>query len=202
MTTQRINRGTQRVALAFSLSEMLIALGVMGLIALFAVPKVLQRGAGNAHKAALKQTLSQLEAVAREAAAEGTLNTTGQSVYTLIMSALPLTSSCTNAVAGSCWSSAAQADADFQQGGLITPTGLQVAGLSTTVVAETFDGVVLDANGPKGENSDGTDILKLGVCVAYAGCSASAPTGYPAKRGDVFPLSGAANLALYDSLKR
>jgi type II secretory pathway pseudopilin PulG len=193
---------TRHACSAFTLQEGLIVLGILGLLMTFLIPKLLDSNRDATYKSQLKDVLSKLEATTTQATAEGILNVGTNTVYTVVTSSLPATKVCTDAAAGGCWTSTAQGTADYQQGGLQLASGAQVSGLNTALVVATHDLLIVDADGAKGANTVGSDMLQLGICVAVAGCSATAPAGYPARQGDVFPVTGAANVALYDSLKK
>jgi prepilin-type N-terminal cleavage/methylation domain-containing protein len=88
-------------ARGFTLSELLVSLSVLGLIAAFAIPSILAGVANNSKKALLKEAFNFISNGIREGVDMGQLRTTNDLTY--FQSKLNATKVCTNATAQGCW---------------------------------------------------------------------------------------------------
>ena len=185
-----------------SLTEALIALGVLALVLAVALPKLITSNQDAGMKANLKTALTKVEASTTQAAAQGELNRGSHTVYSVVTEGASVQQACPDALANGCWSDPALSGAEYAQGGATWASGAQATGLATALVAGTHDLIALDGDGPRGSQTVGQDRLQLAVCVSPDGCTGVAPAGYAARYGEVFPVAGADNTALFDSLRR
>lgn len=186
----------------FSTAELLVVLAVLGVIAAFTIPKVLNSNAPG-HKAALKQTYTSLSSVLREGVQNGAINK--DTIASYFKQKLNYTKFCSNGNSQGCWPTATMGDPgrDYENAYLFS-NGVHLGGFNPSA-PNSPETITLDANGPAGPNQLGIDQLRLSLCFGPSNCSSGgerfAP-GYANEPGDIGPRhdSGAENIALFDSL--
>jgi type II secretory pathway pseudopilin PulG len=195
---------------AFSLTELVITMGVLGLLSLSMIP-IIQNANGGQRKndAVIKSTLAELEA------AVGTAVLRGQqrNAFSLARDALKPVRTCAgDSSAQGCWNSAIQGAGNLSspltfewgvqvertQGGFVLKSGASLVGVGNVDVPE--DGWLLDANGIEGPNRNGADQFWFYICLS-ATCGAVPGYGNPTA-GSIRPynIGDAPSVALYDRL--
>jgi prepilin-type N-terminal cleavage/methylation domain-containing protein len=158
----------------FTLSELLIALGLLGLISVFTVPKVLQSSQQSAIRANLKEAM----AAFNEATFQGVLNGRIRSGYnaSYVLGQLNAAKLCpTQANSQGCYTvvPTGSTSTEYNEKGIVLPSGAVIVGLTDTTGDDSF---WIDGNGESAPNVVGEDILYLSVCYA-SGCSFAASAG-------------------------
>ncbi|MDX2085905.1 MAG: prepilin-type N-terminal cleavage/methylation domain-containing protein [Candidatus Melainabacteria bacterium] len=186
----------------FSTAELLVVLAVLGVIAAFTIPKVLNSNAPG-HKAALKQTLSTVANILQEGVSSGTLTAGNFGSY--FQQRLNYVKFCNNGNTDGCWPAGTMGSAgNGNENAYIFANGVVLGGLNPSPLSNP-ESFTLDANGEGGPNQQGVDQLRVALCYGPSNCSAGADrfaTGYANEPGNLGPRndSTAANLALFDSL--
>ena len=172
------------VSKGFTLSELLISLVILGVIAAFAIPKVLVSQQSQQEKAVFKETIATLSEVYYEGSRTQTIpqNVSNQcDDYTYLTSRINALKLCNTASdAQGCWDDSTQGNnyggGEVNEPGFVLPNGADVVGLNTWDC--TFGAFVIDWNGPAGPNVEGQDQLYLMRC-DYAPCFGGAPSLQP-----------------------
>lgn len=159
---------------AYTLAEVLIALVLLGVVAAFTIPKILQVNNLQRQKAVMKETVFAIGRVFYEGILTGQLTEATSSSY--FLSRLNNTTSCdTSASAQGCWDNAKQgnpAHGEHNEPGYISATGAQVVGVNNFHLAQTgwpsnyglLNAFIVDWNGPSGPNKVGDDQLYIIYC--------------------------------------
>lgn len=145
---------------AFTLSELLIALAILGLIATFTIPKVLQNVEANQKKAVFKECYASLSQVLQQG-----LNQRPQYIDTYILNNLSGIKTCPVSANGQGCYANVDLSLGTQQPGIVLANGAVLWGfLPTRTIAHGAGGIVIDWNGDSGANTRGDDILVLSSC--------------------------------------
>lgn len=160
----------------FTLAELLISLAILGVIATFTIPKVLNAQQDSKRKAVLRETLASLEAVMHDGLLTGQFSQQHNGDY--ILSHLNAVKVCdTDAEAQGCWTQSSPHSSENNEPGLIMHNGVDVAGLNNWT-ADAWNIVILDWNGADPPNVEGQDQLVLLMCEDPTGsCGANNRTG-------------------------
>ncbi|MCE3236175.1 MAG: hypothetical protein K0Q50_2355 [Vampirovibrio sp.] len=152
----------------FSLAELLISLAVLGVITVFAIPKVLSAQQDQRCRAVAKEAYAALSQIQSQGLVEGVLSAATVGDY--VMSRLNTVKVCPNdAAEEGCWDSATQGIAmEMNEPGVILHSGAYVLGLNNCCgtadglpAGELQNGVFIDANGPAGPNLVGHDQFSM-----------------------------------------
>lgn len=179
----------------FTLAELLIAMVILGLIAMFTVPKVLQSNRDGRRKAVFRETIAAYSQAAWEGYANGQFTagncaTCGPSEYPFndyFQTRINYLKQCSQAVPGGCYTGTC---AQPTGPGQVLATGASTCGLSDKISA-TYDNFYLDWDGPaKGSGTEGDDQIRVRVCIR-SGC----PNGQ--RPGTLIPYPIAASENLY-----
>lgn len=151
--------GTQR---AYTLSELLVAIAILGLLATFAIPKLLQDVQTQQNKAKFKETLSMLEAVGYEAYLTGQSTASRLDYFAARLNAAKVCMG--NAVTQGCINSVPPSE--VSQAAFVFHNGVVLGGvaLNSQTPNDQFqenDGWFIDVNGSDGPNEAGQDIMQL-----------------------------------------
>lgn len=182
----------------FSLAELLLALLVLGQIAVFTIPKVLTAQQNSQRKAVFKETIATLNEVVYTGVVTGELN--GANDHSYIPSHVNAVIVCDsmNSLAGGCWTqpldgypnSYAQNETGFLLHNGATFSGLDQADSSDHEQAH------IDWNGATGPNLDGDDQLTIDLCYRTGVCGGTRDVA-----GTVSPWGADANsIALYEEI--
>ena len=147
----------------FTLAELLIALAILGVIATFTIPKVLNSQQSSERISIFKETIAAINQAAYEMTLTGELYdyASQQAVY---RNKLNYVEFCSDATAGGCWSGIGGATS--AQGGFIFHNGASAAGFRLGHTANLgWEEIFLDWNGPnEGSNTMGDDQIALSIC--------------------------------------
>jgi type II secretory pathway pseudopilin PulG len=147
-------------SLAFTVSELLIALGILGLIATFTVPKVLHSIDEASYRTALKEVEGVIQTVANEAYTQGytgsRFNYYREKMNTVKVCTNPngITQGCMVLPEGSGDIS------EYNENALVLPSGVTIGAINNNTFRGSGDGWRIDLNGTKPPNTEGIDILR------------------------------------------
>jgi prepilin-type N-terminal cleavage/methylation domain-containing protein len=197
----------------FTLAELLIALAILGAIATFVIPKVLQSQQESKKKAVFRETLSALYEVMNTGIKTGAINANTGGTY--ILNHLNGIKVCrTDSSSEGCWNDGIQGvpggspplGVPSWNPGVVLANNANIVGIiDPGYMGDCFGptyviGVVVDWNNTAGPNALGDDQLVLYLCVTgtcgcgYTGGSGAAGPGTMKTRADM----GAANTALLE----
>lgn len=149
-----------RSSSAFTLAELLIALSILGIIATFAIPKILTAQQNTRQKATFQETIAALNEVFIPACQQGLI--TEDNFGTYMMNHLNSVKICQDSMDEGCWFGT---DLVGQSGmpGLVLHNGAVIAGLDNDVgsPATGADTLMMDWNGSAGANTHGVDQIVL-----------------------------------------
>lgn len=156
----------------FTLAELLIALGILGVISTFAIPKVLEQQNNQKKKAIFRETLAMLHSIQEEGMKTGKL--THNNFRTYFFSKINAVKFCTtDATAEGCWTTTIATGEDNAPG-FILHNGVTAAGFNeggnNYGGGQYANGVAIDWNGPEGANARGNDQLFVTLCFGTAAC--------------------------------
>lgn len=152
---------------AFTLAELLIALAILGVIATFTIPKVLNSQVDTKRKAILREIVASVNEAGYQGYIKGEILSGYNGSY--IMEHLNAVKLCANAQTDGCFSqNATEAAWERAEPGMILHNGASVAGLNDNVGVQ--NGVIIDWNGPELPNQAGEDQMFLEFCYS-AGCA-------------------------------
>lgn len=186
----------------FTLAELLISLAILGVIATFTIPKILQSQQNSQKYAVFKEAIGAIAAVLNTGYMTGQFDptTNGVTYFTSNLNAAKICS--TNSSAQGCWNDALQGDPGVENGeaGVILHNGAVVVGFSNT--ANQSEGLIVDWNGTAGPNLEGDDQLYLGYCLqAVCGGGWLYGTGSHARGAvGVSRMGNASDIALFEAI--
>ena len=181
----------------FSLAELLLALLILGQIAVFTIPKVLSAQANAQNISVLKETIANINQVVYIGVITRELDQSSNGTY--VRSHLNLVKECpTNATTQLCWTQGSDSiAAELTQGGGIMHNGATLSGLNNGCCSsgDDYDIFAIDWNGPAGPNIQGDDQIRMYYCYGTAGCDGDA-TKHP---GTVHPRGGTSK-TMYENI--
>jgi prepilin-type N-terminal cleavage/methylation domain-containing protein len=174
---------TQRKTQGYTLSEILIALAVLGICLAIAIPLLSQAREQTVRKAVMKEMITVLYDISRQGITNDELTPTNFSNYLLdkINGVRVCRGNASDAsdplnTNGACWDSSIQGDAEgeFNEGGVVFANGARMVGFNNccTTGGEYTNGIYMDWNGIKPPNLVGQDQLHVILCFGYSDCSA------------------------------
>jgi prepilin-type N-terminal cleavage/methylation domain-containing protein len=149
-----LSRFSSRLSKAFTLSELLISLAILGLIAAFVVPMVMHSIGEAAIQSNLREAIIALDQVANEASMQGKY---AEKKFQWFQQNLNTTQVCVNDT--SCMGG--EDTGSPQNNSLVLPSGAVVTNIHLGTLFYHDDGYMVDGNGPKGPNIDGQDRIWL-----------------------------------------
>lgn len=206
--TPTVKAGSCPPPKGFTLSELLIALAILGLIATFTIPKVLQNVETQSNRAKFKEAIGVINDLLMQGINSGAITST-RADGTYFLNRLQTTKVCASNSQSQGCSPASQIGGQYEydEPGVILHNGVMIVGLNNS--SSSDNGFIIDANGSTGPNEAGKDQLYLNLCSDPNVCDPAA-TETPSSLGRVTYLwwsgaftSGAyqnANKALYLSL--
>lgn len=142
----------------FTLAELLIALAILGVIATFAIPKILQAQADQHKKAVIKEIYSALSDGFYQGYSSGEMTETN--VETYMTARLNYIRRCAQSETEGCWAGSSFSDSDFV--GYLFSNGVAVVGFDNGLSGSYEEWVYLDWDGPaNGNNAMGDDQISL-----------------------------------------
>jgi prepilin-type N-terminal cleavage/methylation domain-containing protein len=159
--------------LAFTLSELLISLSIIGLISAIAVPTIFNAVEANSKKSRFKEAFSILNNVIKKGAETSEMNHAGDFAY--LQKNMNAGKFCSNAWDYGCWPLRnLYGEADASEPGFVLGTDVYVFGIENTGTPSA-DLYWVDANGANGPNTRCKDQFPLAVSVedtpSYGGAS-------------------------------
>jgi prepilin-type N-terminal cleavage/methylation domain-containing protein len=151
----------------FTLAELLIALAILGVIATFTIPKLLQSQQNQQKQAVLKETISIVSNLAYTYCRDD-IKSTGISIYdyyTRNVSGIKLCP--TDGIAEGCIATNSYGTEGIE-GALTLANGASIGGLNLTPYLGA-EGIIVDWNGLNGTNTAGDDQLRLYMLTTCTG---------------------------------
>jgi prepilin-type N-terminal cleavage/methylation domain-containing protein len=184
--------GTKYVrCLGFNMTEIIIVMALAGLIAVFALPKVLDTMSTNQKNAALARTLSELHTIMEQGMITGALDSNGANVASYFLNNFNATTVCsTDSLTQGCWNGAIQGSNIVEEGepGVVLPDGVDVVGFDNCC-AGGGNGVMIDSNGQQGPNQIGQDQLWVALCFGTGNtCTTGLSTTNIGTPGQILPV--------------
>lgn len=176
----------------FTLAELLIALAILGVIATFTIPKILQSQQNSQIKSVAKESYASISQIMVQGWQSGELKRDNfQDYFFNRINALKF---CPNdASAEGCWDTSSQgAVAEALEPGFILPSGAVLTGFNDCCCdagdglqpGECDNGIYLDSNGPKPPNVYGEDQYSFGVCFGKVACTSWGSGSSPGRLHD------------------
>ena len=195
------NRFTQ----AFTLSEVLIVLGIMGLLSTMFLPSFIENQTRNNCAYLIQSSILASNSLLEDAFAFSRTNLMNEAVerLTTIRNCGGTTNTATT---GGCWNTTSQQalPANVANEGVLLKNNAAIIGFDSTVQAtDELLHFVIDANGLAGPNAVGVDQINLVTCTTVAFCQANAimtdldGQGFRVVPGQLLPVD-AASVALYN----
>jgi prepilin-type N-terminal cleavage/methylation domain-containing protein len=180
---------------AFTLAELLIALAILGVIATFTIPKVLQSQQDSKKTAIFKETIAAIAGVVQSSLLTGDGPPRTQYMWPLFQKHLNYIKHCTtDAIAEGCWIDRSGSSMDDNNEGYVLPNGATLIDVSYS--SFTAGGISIDWNGLAGPNVFGDD--RMHVLFVFDDWTA---WGHKLKAGQVVPDYGdAASVTLYQQI--
>lgn len=171
----------KNVSIGFTLAELLISLVILGEIATFTIPKVLNAQQDGRRVAIFKETIGVLSEITYMGYLTGELTSSNvASYYTSKLNAVKICPN--NAFTEQCWAHSGGSN----EPGFILHNGATLSGFNNFGPG---NGVELDWNGPQSPNIEGQDIIALQICFGtpcYYGARAGTVTTYTATSETMF----------------
>jgi prepilin-type N-terminal cleavage/methylation domain-containing protein len=191
----------------FTLAELLIALAILGVIATFSIPKVLQSQNDTKRKAVFKETMATIVATLYAGSQNGMLQNSA-AVTPFYMDNINAVKTCPNsALAEGCWTGPPDIG-EAGEPGLKLANGAEICSLNGD---DNGDGnisadFVIDWNGPNAPNQVGEDRIYMVMCISGSDCGGTFFWIPPSLRVGKFAavpdgaVGGVANEALYSQI--
>jgi len=146
----------------FTLSELLISLAILGVIAAFTIPKILSSQNDAQRKAVFKETYATITTIIYNGLQQGELPRTSPNMYDFVSQKINAVKLCdTHSFNQGCWpqsSDCTWAAAELAEPGMVLPSGAVIAGLRNGL---DYEGFLVDWNGPAEPNTCGNDQISL-----------------------------------------
>jgi prepilin-type N-terminal cleavage/methylation domain-containing protein len=178
--------GLNSLHTAFTLSELLVSLAILGLIASMVMPKVIYGIDQAQNKAKLKETIAIIEALASDAYLEGAYSTKRWDYFINRTKLIKICSS--NGVTEGCLGNGTTFE--DEQSAFVLQNGVTVGGINSFRGDDEFnklDGWVIDVNGVVGPNEFGKDVIYIIAPSFYAD---GTKTTYCSERRLTCPVGG------------
>lgn len=144
----------------FTLAELLITLGILGVVATFTIPKVLSSQANSRRIAVFKETISAFSDAYYMGWMQGQVSESNVATY--LRSHINAIKVCSNASAEQCWTHTAAIAGYINSTGFIMANGATVAGMDDAG-SVGYDAFLIDWNGAQGANTEGDDQLVVKI---------------------------------------
>ncbi len=206
---------------AFTLSEILIILGIMGVLSAITLPSFFENQTRNNCAYVIKSSILASNSLLEDAFAFGRTNLMNEAVERLttirncstVVTTDPQTNITTttglSATAGGCWNTTSQQalPTGVANAGVLLKNNAVILGFKPAVLStDELIRFIIDANGVAGPNSVGVDQINLVTCTTTAFCQSNATMqtlsaqGYKVVPGQLLPasVSDLESVALYD----
>ncbi len=183
----------------FSLSEILIALGLLGLIAVFTIPKVLDSTTNAQKKAVFTEVIQLLNEALVKGVLSGDWQNPSSEAY-LEANVKHVKFCFSDADGNGCYPPGATYIAWVNDGqGMVFHNGAMLMGIQDT--SSTCNGFAVDWNGLAGPNTEGDDQLVMYVGFNGPQTGVCAGSDWEAKNNRIGPRAGSAvSMALWDEI--
>lgn len=161
----------------FTLAELLLAIAILGVIAIFTIPKIITSQQTAQKMSLFQEALAALSTITYEG--QITRDLTGTIYDTYVLSRVNAVKICsTDADTEGCWTQATPGGS-AEQKGYVLSNGVTVAGLDTgsTSGSGYREAFFMDYNGTASPNTEGTDQIRLRACWGSGNCSAGQRPG-------------------------
>lgn len=179
----------------FTLAEVLITLGIIGVVAAMTIPALINNTQENEYKTAYKKGFSMLSQAFEKAQANGditeltgTYSSQGMETnFAALQKQFNISKSCTNSQTQGCWDTSGELwrTEDYTVQGFIDNSGMAWK-LRRSDSAQLTPAILLDTNGLKGPNQYGKDRFPLFLSITgstdgYTTINLLSPIGMPTK---------------------
>ena len=159
----------------FTLAELLIALLILGVIATFTIPKILNNQQSSQKKSVFIESIAMLSEITYHARLDNLGISQAKTYYLNRINGIKI---CQDSQVEGCWpqSDATLPAGQVTQGGALLANGATVAGISNGQdlgSGELRDTLILDWNGASGPNTVGNDQIALNICYGTGICAAN-----------------------------
>lgn len=169
---------------AFTLTELLVSVGVLSLIASMMMPTILNSVENATRKAIFKETYQMLSVLTYEAVFVDEEPTSTRLLENIAAKGNVAKLCANNVKSEGCWFEGQIDDNEATEAGMVLLNGANVYGLHTKDLSTNSDAMWVDLNGGKGPNKLGEDLIKLNVCfVQNSRCTDWTAKGYQGKMG-------------------
>jgi prepilin-type N-terminal cleavage/methylation domain-containing protein len=194
-------RKSRQRRFGFTLSELLIALAILGVIASLAIPSVIKNIDEAQNEAKFKEAIALLEQIGNEAYMEGVY---GRVRWHYFIDRANVIKACSNngLTEGCTANIAANSGDEAKQRAFVLANGVVVGGIdSATGYNQFFEGEswFIDINGTEGPNTYGQDVIRVSA-PRFDDNGGMNPDC--SSRRLICPNGGAASIALYNNLYR
>lgn len=182
-----------------TLTEVMLAMSIIGVIAVFTLPKIMYANAVDQRSLTIRETVLTLHQIMEEGMYNGDLSCTNFQTYFLKrMNALETCSG--DSSTQGCWDTAKQGSpgsigaTEIDEPGLIMHNGASVVGFRNIALVPTdprANGILVDWNGLKGPNTIGDDQLWLDMCYDTTRDCTGATLGAQHASGTIVPTDNA-----------
>ncbi len=146
---------------AFTLAELLIALALLGVIATFTIPKIMQSQQNERRKAVFRETFGALSQPLYHGVIKGQISNLGE-YWTYLQNNLNAVKFCTNASTQGCWSgSTDNVNNDPTNRGILMHNGAMVTDFESSGFID--DNIWIDWNGTEGPNLHCEDQIPVAI---------------------------------------
>lgn len=150
----------KRSAFGFTLAELLISLAILGVIATFTIPKVLNSQQSAERIAVFKETIAALNEAMYMGLLEGAID--DDTIGSYFQDHLNVVKICdSNAQTQGCWDPGSDPGGQATAPGIVLHNGAVVAGLDDWSNGSGADTIILDWNGLESPNEHGKDQIIL-----------------------------------------
>ncbi len=159
MNSRKFNKGK----IGFTLAELLIALAILGLIAIFTIPKLLNAQSNARNRAIFKEDFSAISQASAILMSRG-LNTAGSDDYLVFQPLINYTKT-------------VHTGANINEVNFWLANGSTLASFNFDIPGGG-DSIIIDVNDLNGPNALGEDQFTVFTCWKNTGCAAGFATGY------------------------
>jgi prepilin-type N-terminal cleavage/methylation domain-containing protein len=162
----------------FTLAELLISLGILGVIAVFAIPKILHAQQDTKRKAVFRETIALLSELVYTGVSQGYITDQGGGVYNgeWILDHVNAVKICdNNASMMGCWNLDDSLLGGSTNNGFVLSNGAVVVG--SGISRNAYSHIIIDWNGEAGPNLPQQDQIGLNACYERPNCDGTMSPG-------------------------
>ncbi len=173
----------------FTLAELLISLAILGVIATFTIPKILNSQQEARKKAVFKETLATLSNLSYAGARDGNI-TSAATEWSYVLNNLNYAKICDTSInAQGCWAPVLAGNTY----GFVLHNGAAI--ISFNAAPFPNESLTIDWNGLEPPNVAGDDILGINICFRGGGACPN-----PSTPGQIYVVPGSVSETLYQSI--